>query len=221
VVQGPEDRRIQVARVEVDGLPRKVLEGLEVQRLVTDDDLAFTTLRIPYHQVCVQHFCRYVSFSIYKEGRYGEHLPVRQRERDQWVRVLGGIFGHLTNSVEAHRKDRNWGALELRIRETLQSLSEVARQLEEQGYYRAARFVRSEGRSTVVFAELAARGVWVPPTNNAVERVMGMVAHRCKRAWARWGSGLRNLVLILLVRKTRRWVYEMAVRRYMRAVSLA
>lgn len=221
IVQDPEDHRIQVAQVEVDGLPRRVLEGLSVERLVTDDDAAFTVLEVPHHQLCIQHFRRYVSFSLYKEGRYGEHARVTQRERDRWVKVLAEIMGHLKNSVMAHSRDRNWAALEHRVRETLSSLEIVADQLDERGYRRAATFIRTEAKATVVFAELAMRGIWIPPTNNAIERVMGMVSHRCKRAWARWGSGLRNLVILLLVRKTRSGVYETAVRRYMRAVGVA
>jgi hypothetical protein len=56
----------------------------------------------------------------------------------------------------------------------------------------------------------------MPATSNGVERVMGMIAVRCKRKWARWGSGPRRLAVMLLARKTRRGVYDLAaVRRYL------
>ena len=40
---------------------------------------------------------------------------------------------------------------------------------------------------------------------------MGMIAGRCKRKWARWGPGLRTLLVMLLARKTLRGTYEFAL----------
>ena len=67
----------------------------------------------------------------------------------------------------------------------------------------------------VVFAEVATQGIPLPATSNGVERVMGMIADRCKRKWARWGGGLLNQLVMLLGRKTRRATYELAVHRYL------
>lgn len=50
---------------------------------------------------------------------------------------------------------------------------------------------------------------------------MGMVANRCKRKWARWNGGLRSLLQLLLIRKTRPASYGWAVRSYFRGASLA
>lgn len=56
----------------------------------------------------------------------------------------------------------------------------------------------------------------MPATSNGVERVMGMIADRCERKWARWGGGLWNLFVLLLARKTRRATCERAVHEYTR-----
>ena len=183
--------------------------------MVTDDDPAFTVMEIPHHQLCVQHFRRTVSFALYKEGRYGSHARVSQKERDHWVKVLGEIMGHLKNSVVAHTRDGNWAALEHRVRETLSTLEIVAGQLEERGYQRAATFIRTEAKSTVVFAELALRGVWIPPTNNAIERMMGEISKRCKHKWMSWSTkGLECMLTILLIRYTEETFYRSFWRSY-------
>ena len=60
----------------------------------------------------------------------------------------------------------------------------------------------------------------MPTTSNGVERVMGMVSDRCKRKWAHWNGGLRNLLQLLLIRKTRPASYGWAVRSYLRGGSI-
>ncbi len=45
---------------------------------------------------------------------------------------------------------------------------------------------------------------------------MGMIADRCKRKRAHWGSGLQDLVLTMLARKIRPRAYGLAVRKYLR-----
>ncbi len=57
----------------------------------------------------------------------------------------------------------------------------------------------------------------MPSTSNGVEqRVMGMIADRCNRKGAHWGSGPQDLVLTTLARKIRPRVYGLAVRKYLR-----
>lgn len=102
-----------------------------------------------------------------------------------------------------------------RVRSTLVELEGIAERLERGACPRAARANRREAKALVVFAEVAVHGVRIPATSNGVERVMGMIADRCNRKWARWRSGLRNLLVMLLARKTRRRVYDLAVQRYL------
>ncbi len=83
-----------------------------------------------------------------------------------------------------------------------------------------------------VAAAEEATGTSYPETEESTRRFLGRrvprqttwgfvreIAHRCKRAWARWGGGLRSMVLLLLIRKTRPAIYRSAIARYMRSVS--
>ena len=122
---------------------------------------------------------------------------------------------HLRNSVEVHRLQGDWRVITDRVRSTLQELELLAQRLERGACPRSAQAVRREAKALVVFAEVAVHGIRLPATSNGVERVMGMIADRCKRKWARWGSGLRNQLVMLLARKTRRGTYDLAMRRYL------
>ena len=215
IVQDPEEHRCQVVNVEIDGPPKRVLEGFEVDLLASDRDPSFTTLSARWHQYCELHFRRLLERSLV--DAQGRQLPPEQRAR--WVRPLVRALSHLRNSVALHKPRGEWAAIEHRTKETLAEFQVLGKQLREAGQPQAATVVENEGRAAVVFGELAARGIWMPSTSNGVERICGMIAHRCKRAWARWGSGLRNMVILLLVRKTRPSIYRSAIARYMRSVS--
>jgi hypothetical protein len=91
----------------------------------------------------------------------------------------------------------------------------LAQRLERGACPRSARAIRREAKALVVFAEVAVHGIRMLATSNGIERVMGIIADRCKRKWARWGTGLRNLLVMLLARKTRRGTYELALHRYL------
>lgn len=117
--------------------------------------------------------------------------------------------------MEVHRLRGEWWAITDRVRSTLTELETLAQRLERGACPRSARAVRREAKALVVFAEVAVHGIRMPATSNGIERVMGMIADRCKRKWARWGSGLRNLLVMLLARKTRRATYELALHRYL------
>lgn len=215
VSQAAEGARVEVVGIRVNGTPSEVLEGVPAERLVTDDDPSLRSVGVERHQLCVRHFQKAVWQALFRSdrrltrwGRRGLHVEVRER--------LGGIFGALVASVRKHQQVRGSEALRSRISATLSELAQMADDLESKGYDEAARFVRTRARSTVVFAEMALEGVWAPATSNSVERIMGMIADRCKRKWAHWGRGLENMVYLLLVRKTRPAVYRWAERRYMR-----
>ncbi len=212
--QDPETHRCEFVNVEVDGAAAKVLDGERVELLVSDRDPSLLTIACWAYQGCILHFVRQVDSALV--GPSGTLLPPTERER--WTRRLRGTLGHLRASVKKHTEDGDREAIARRVKETLAEMGLLAGQLQEAGHLRAAQLLRNEGRSVVVFAELAVWGIWMPSTSNGIERIMGMVAHRCKRIWAHWGSGLRNLVLLLLVRKTRPWVYQTSLGRYMRAV---
>ena len=142
-------------------------------------------------------------------------------ERETLVRELSGVLAHLRASVEVHRLDGSGAAVTDRVAVTLDRFGTIGRELEQRGLRQSGRYVRESGRATVVFAEVTMRGGWMPATSNGVERVMGMIADRCKRKWAHWNRGLPNLLQLLLIRKTRPASYGWAVRNYLEGAVLA
>ena len=203
------DHHVRLAEVKVGGPPTSVLERETVQHLVTDDDTGLMAYPVPTHQLCHVHFVRRLGDLLQEEG-------VGLLEREEVLGAVRGILAHLRNSVEYHRLRHEPWAITERVRSTLSELEQIAHRLDHGACPHAARSIRREAKALVVFAEVAMRGVGLPATSNGVERVMGMIADRCKRKWARWGRGLRNQLVMLLGRKTRRGVYELAVRRYIK-----
>lgn len=209
------DHKVEVVAVQVDHSPAEVLDPQGVERLVTDDALAYSVDRARWHQLCHVHFLRRVQ-ALLTEERGLMEIP----EREAVLRELGGVLGHLRGSVERHRVDGDKVAIAGRVETTLRRFGEIATELEHRGLRQTARYVRERGRATVVFAEMAGHGGWMPATSNGVERIMGMVADRCKRKWAHWNSGLENLLRLLLTRKTRPAAYAWATRRYLAGASM-
>lgn len=207
VTMDPE-HHVHLAEVKVDGAAPSVLVGLSVGCLVTDDDAGLMAAPARVHQLCHVHFVRLLGTLLQEEG-------VGLHEREEVLAPVRETLAHLRNSVEYHRVREEWWAITDRVRSTLRELEEVARRLERGVCPRASRAIRREAKALVVFAEVAVHGIRLPATSNGVERIMGMIADRCKRKWARWGSGLRNQLVMLLARKTRRGVYDLGVNRYL------
>jgi hypothetical protein len=216
VRQRSSDHVVEVVGIDVDRPAREVLGPTMVDRLVTDDALAYSAGAARWHSLCHVHFLRRVTALLTEERGL-----MTVSEREAVVKELTGILGHLRASVEAHRLDGNRVAVTNRVAATLTELGRIGTELERRGLHQTGRYVRERGRATVVFAEVTNRGGWMPATSNGVERVMGMVAERCKRKWAHWNGGLRNLLLMLLVRKTRPASYGWAMRGYLRGGSVA
>ncbi len=141
-------------------------------------------------------------------------------EREAVLQELRGVFGHLCASVEKHRVDGDKVPITYRTEATLSRLGEIGTELERRGLHQTSRYVRERGRATVVFAEVAGHGGWMPATSNGVERMMGTIADRCKRKWAHGNSGLETLFRLLLTRKTRPTAYACATRRYLSGGSI-
>ena len=116
-------------------------------------------------------------------------------------------------------------SIAVRMRETLVELGALRERSLNGGCPRSGEVVLRKMRTLVVLPEVGG-SLWMSATSNGIERVMGMVADRCKRKWAHWERGLRNMVLALLAWKIRLIVYGVAVRRsmgvrgYWRTVSI-
>ena len=174
VLQDPEDHHCELVNVEVGGPSRRVLDGEDVRKMVSDGDQSLRTIPALAAGLCHLHFLRQVQAAmVTPTGRLLTPL-----ERARWVRPLEGCLAHLRNSVRKHLQDGDREAIAHRVRTTLGEMEAVAGQLQERGYLQAAQTVRTDGKATVVFAEMAVRGHWMPATSNGVERIMGTVAHR-------------------------------------------
>lgn len=208
ITQG-QDHRVQLVGVAVDQRPGTALGKAEVRRLTTDDAPGLRVLEAEHRELCHVHFVRHLAALLGEEG-------VSLSERESILGPLRGLLAHLRSSVEAHRHDGSVGRVEERVRATLVELGVLGMRLERGGCPQSGRFVLREMRSLVVFAEVG-RDIWMPATSNGVERVMGMIADRCKRKWAHWNRGLHNMVLTLLTRKIHPSVYGLATRKYLMA----
>ncbi|MGI0132325.1 MAG: hypothetical protein ACREDK_04445 [Thermoplasmata archaeon] len=216
VRQRASDHSIEVTGIQVGGPARAVLGSEMVERLTTDDALAYSAEGVArWHSLCHVHFVRRVT-ALLSEEKGLMAMP----EREAVARDLSGVLAHLRNSVELHQRDGNRTAVTDRVAATLEHFGRVGHELEGRGLVQTSRYIRESGRATVVFAELTMRGGRMPATSNGVERVMGMIADRCKRKWAHWNRGLPNLLQLLLIRKTRPASYGWAMRNYMRGVPL-
>jgi hypothetical protein len=216
VRQRSSDHSIEVTGIQIGGPPRAVLGTGTVDRLVIDDALAYSAEGVArWHSLCHVHFLRRVTALLIEEKGL-----MNLAEREAVVRELGGVLAHLRASVEKHRLDGNGAAVTDRVAATLSHFGRVGEELERKGLRLTGRYVKESGRATVVFAEITNRGGWMPATSNGVERVMGMIADRCKRKWAHWNRGLRNLLNLLLIRKTRPASYSWAIRNYLRGGTM-
>jgi hypothetical protein len=216
VRQRAADHSIEVTGIPIGGPATAVLGPGPVERLTTDDALAYSAEGVArWHSLCHVHFLRRVTTLLSEEK--GLMTLV---DREEVVRELSGVLAHLRASVEAHSIDGNRVAVTDRVAATLRDLGRIGGELERRGLLQAGRYVRESGRATVVFAEVTNRGGWMPATSNGVERVMGMIADRCKKKWAHWNSGLQNLLQLLLIRKTRPASYGWAVRNYLEGAAL-
>jgi hypothetical protein len=205
-----------VTKIRIGGPARGVLGPGTVDRLVTDDALAYSAEGVArWHSLCHVHFVRRVTALLAEEKGL-----MSLEEREAVARDLSGVLAHLRASVELHRRDGDGPAVTDRVSATLIQFGRVGAELERQGLRQTGRYVRESGRATVVFAEVTMRGGWMPATSNGVERVMGMIADRCKRKWAHWNRGLPNLLQRLLIRKTRPASYGWAARNYLRGATL-
>ena len=87
-----------MVNVEVDGPPKRVLEGFEVNLLASDRDPSLATIPSRWHQFCELHFRRLLERSLVdSQGR-----QIAPEERARWVHPLVGALAHLRNSVALH-----------------------------------------------------------------------------------------------------------------------
>ncbi|OQA81222.1 MAG: Transposase, Mutator family [Microgenomates group bacterium ADurb.Bin238] len=161
------------------------------------------------YQACVRHCVGDVRYYLWS-------ADVPKDQRDRLAGELLGILEVLRNSVNKHVADGNFERLRWRISWTLSELDRLGRMLLEAGLPVVARFIKNAANYMVTFARLVMKGVYVPMTNNLVERLMGEIAKRIKNKWMHWSTrGLENLLNILLARYCNRRFYGEMKERYL------
>jgi len=151
-------------------------------------------------QLCVVHALKHLLFTLRREGM----SPEDRHEAGEAVR---NVIFPLVYSACRHPEDGE--RLRARIDEALGDLRRVARGLRRRGYPKAAEFLERNARLMVTFAEVDLEGVRIPYTTNRIERLMGEVSKRCKHQWMHWSTdGLRNILILVLVRYTDEALYE-------------
>ena len=172
--------------------PKTTAEGL-----ISDNEPGLTNaVKTKWLQLCILHALKYLLFTL-----WGERMS--KDDRDQVETAVKQTLFTLVNSAKKHLIDKDTARLKDRIDKTLQELCEMAAQLEQRGYLKAASFITRNARFMVTFAELALDGIEIPYTNNRMERLMGEVSKRCKGHWRHWSTtGLRNILALVLTRYT-------------------
>ena len=172
--------------------PKTTAEGL-----ISDNEPGLTNaVKTKWLQLCILHALKYLLFTL-----WGERMS--KNDRDQVETAVKQTLFTLVNSAKKHLIDKDTARLKDRIDKTLQELCEMAAQLEQRGYLKAASFITRNARFMVTFAELALDGIEIPYTNNRMERLMGEVSKRCKGHWRHWSTtGLRNILALVLTRYT-------------------
>jgi hypothetical protein len=173
----------------------------EADVLVSDGNQALVnSVKAKSRQLCIIHALKYLLFTLWREGMSLED----GHEAEEAVRHV--IFP-LVDIAWRHLEDED--RLRAMIDKTLKGLRRVARGLRRRGYPKAAEFLERNARLMVTFAEVAVDGVWIPYTTNRIERLMGEVSKRCKHQWMHWSTdGLRNILILVLVRYTDESLYE-------------
>jgi len=163
----------------------------KAETLISDADKALRNALIDKalnFQLCVNHAVRETNIHLWKAG-----LPLQDRKKIK--RRLRTILHTCRNSAIKHLKDQDMERLRWRINKTLTELKQLARELLEDGFTGAAKFIRNSANYMITFARLAIKQIRIPYTNNLIERLMGEIAKRIKNKWMHWSTtGLENLL---------------------------
>jgi len=209
-VRARASREMNNVRVLISGggslLSLKVNEEwprAEADVLVSDGEPGLVnSVKARSRQLCVVHALKHLLFTLWREGM----SPEDRHEAGEAVRHV--VFP-LVYSAQKHLEEEDGEQLRARIDEALRELREAACELRRRGYPKAAEFLERNARFIVTFAKVALEGVRIPYTTNRIERLMGEVSKRCKHKWMHWSTnGLRNILILVLVRYTDEALYE-------------
>jgi hypothetical protein len=175
----------------------------KAETLISDNEPGLTNaVHAKNRQICILHALKYLLFTLWGDGM----------SKDDRLKVEAAVkqaLFTLVNSTKKHHKDKDKTQLQRRIHRTLRALHKIAKELNEDGYLRAAEFIIKNAKFMVTFAELALEDIKIPYTTNRIERLMGEVSKRCKHKWMHWSTqGLKDILTIVLIRYTDKSLYD-------------
>jgi hypothetical protein len=130
-------------------------------------------------QIDLVHAVRDALYRMWMDG------SSREEESKQLSQEMKRILYTLVYSVRKHLKDKDGDALSHRIESTIKERRNLAESMEERGgYLKTSNFILAHARLMVTFAKVTLeRGISIPYTSNAIERLMGEISKRCKHKW--------------------------------------
>jgi hypothetical protein len=166
--------------------------------LVSDMENGLANVLTPingYWQACLVHVVRYTRHSLWLDGIH------RGEQERAIVNTVVSILKHLKNSVALHLPNKEFEAVEHRIKQTIKEFRRLASRLNDIRLSKTAVFLRDICNNVTTFATLAIKGIMIPWHNNLVERMMGEVSKRFKHKWMTWTErGAQALLSLLLTR---------------------
>ncbi|MHB8586400.1 MAG: ISH6 family transposase [Thermoplasmatota archaeon] len=146
-----------------------------------------------FWQPCLIHAIRYFGIALWQDGM--KESP----EKRALIGTLRTILEHLKNSLALHLPKGETDAIEHRIHQTTKEIRRLATRVQDDGWSKAALFLRRVSLTVVTFAELALKGITIPWHNNLLERLMGEVSKRCKHRWMSWTTKGASALLTLVI----------------------
>jgi len=153
-------------------------------------------------QMCAFHFEQSICYKLWQDEMSFE-------DRKNVNKKIKQILNTLKNSVI-----KNVGACKSRIKKritkTKNDLENIAIDLLNKEFNRAAKFIMFHLDTVTLFAGEAVNLVIVPWTNNIMERFIGEIGFRIKNRWAHWSrNGLNSIIFLIMRRYCSRNVVKM------------
>ncbi len=107
--------------------------------------------------------------------------------------------------------------LKKRIDKASKRIRSFIKEMDRQGYWKAANFFTKYGRNILLFAYKKLQGIEIPWHNNHMERRMGEISKRMKNKWMTWTpKGAENMATLVTKRTCQRKTYEKFISRIMK-----
>ncbi|MFO7966584.1 MAG: transposase, partial [Archaeoglobaceae archaeon] len=202
-------RKLKLTLVEGDNIEARVnkehenLKGdLNLNGLGVGD--AAKELRcLDDRQIDLIHVFTEVNYKLWEHG-------VDLNTRKWYVNEVRKVLLWLKNSLEMPD-------LKERIDKASKKIRSFIKEMDRQGYWKAANFFTKYSRNILLFAYKKLQGIKIPWHNNHMERRMGEISKRMKNKWMSWSvKGAENMASLVTKRACQRKTYEKFISKIMK-----